>query len=40
MGGYLYDLFRSYNYSIGFALGSFIISALLASILPLEEKKN
>jgi MFS family permease len=35
IGGYLKDSTGSYTYSILFALGSFIVSMLLASTLPL-----
>lgn len=42
MGGYLYDISGSYNNSIYFALGAFVVSGIVAAILPLsaEPKKT
>jgi MFS family permease len=44
MGGYLYDVSGNYKNSLIFAMGSFIISLIIATILPLvavhNDKKN
>jgi MFS family permease len=38
VGGYLADISGSYTYSIYFAMGSFVISGLVATIMPLSVK--
>lgn len=40
IGGYLKDLSGSYSYSIYFALGSFVVSILLATSLPLSARSR
>ena len=40
MGGYLFDISGTYNYSIYFAMGSFTLSAFVASIMPLKAEPS
>jgi len=35
MGGYLFDVSGTYRYSIIFALSAYVVSAIVASFLPL-----
>lgn len=40
MGGFLFDLSKGYTLPILFACGAFLLSTLLAALLPLEAKKQ